>query len=106
MNNLNDDPKTKLVLKNVYAVHINEKDEKYSRSIAVVVYDEMGGHVEVDKLDEITKWVEENNIGSGDTAGKPYFYHSENEVESCKYFYFKPGNDTEYTDLNGQKTNV
>ena len=98
-----DDSKTKLILKNVYATYVNEKNDKYGRSIAVLAYDELGGHIQEDRIDEITKWVEENKIGSGDKAGKPHFTHFENEFETSECFYFKPGRDTEYTDLNGQK---
>ena len=72
-----DDSKTKLILKNVYATYVNEKNDKYGRSIAVLAYDELGGHIQEDRIDEITKWVEENKIGSGDKAGKPHFTHFE-----------------------------
>lgn len=103
MNNPNNNPKTKLELTNVYVSFVNTEDNsKYGKSITVLAYSEVAGHVECDVIDEITKWVEENNIGSGDDAGKPHFKHYEKEYEVYDYFYFKPGRDTVYSNKDGQ----
>ena len=98
MNDFNNDPKTKLVLKNVFLVYKNEANEKdgkkFNRSISV--------RVDKPEIEMITKWVKDNNIGSGDKAGVPQIMTREfDDGDKVHYFYFWPSNNTEYTDSNG-----
>ena len=82
--------KTKLVLKNVGVVFANLEDEGFGRSITVDATD--------DKVKSaITQWVEDNNIGKGDKAGKPNF----KEYEGKFQYSFKLNDRTKFVGLEG-----
>lgn len=90
--------KTRLMLKNVFLAYKNEANEKdgkkFSRSLTVEVNEP--------EIEKITKWVKDNNIGSGDKAGVPQVgTRTLDSGDSVNYFYFWPNKDTRYTDSNG-----
>jgi hypothetical protein len=85
---------TKLRLDDVEVVFANLDDTGFGRSITISATDP-----EVEK--SITEWVEENNIGKGDKAGKPNF----KEYEGRKQYAFKIGDNTLFAGVEGLTKN-
>ena len=98
----------KLKLKNVTVKFVNRNDSKYGKSFAVLVDEHIDGcpydnEEDSEEVKAITKWVKENKIGKGDNAGKPQFSKYDKDEVHSTYFYFRPGWDTNYTDLDGNE---
>ena len=81
---------TKLKLEHVNIVFANLVDDGFGRSLTIDVTDKA-------VRDKITKWVETNNIGKGDKAGKPNF----KEYEGKMQYAIKISDYTRFAGLNG-----
>lgn len=87
-----------LKLKNVKVVFKNEGEDGYKPSLVIDATDPS-------VRAKISKWVEENNIGKGEHAGKPYFstYKPKDSDDSKKQFryLFRVTKKTIFRGLNG-----
>ena len=80
----------KITLRDVEVVFASIDDTGFGRSITVNATDK-------DVKKAITEWVEKNNIGKGDKAGKPNF----KEYEGKEQYAFKINDYTRFAGLNG-----
>lgn len=82
--------KTKLTLRGVEVIFANLEDEGFGRSITIDVTDP-------ETAKAIKNWVEANNIGKADNAGKPNF----KDYEGKKQYAFKINDFTRFAGQNG-----
>lgn len=80
----------KITLRDVEVIFANLEDEGFGKSITINATDKA-------TQKKITGWVETNNIGKGDNAGKPNF----KEYEGKYQYSFKINDYTRFAGLNG-----